>query len=159
MRQAVILAALALLPGIGEAVYFRDKVSWQSPIPASEMVTLTQARAWIGNTIWVDARPDAEFEREHIPGAVLLNEDRWNELLPQFLDSWSPEKRVVVYCSSQSCNASWGARRLRDEAQLKMCSSFKAWWEEWLKKRADETVNVRHSAANAQLQMQQSRIR
>ena len=105
MRQALILAALALLPGIGQAIYFRDKVSWQSPIPASEMVTVAQARAWDGNVIWVDARPDAEFERDHVPDAVPLNEDRWNELLPQFLVTWSPEKRVVVYCSSQSCNA------------------------------------------------------
>ena len=136
MRQAVILAALALLPGIGEAIYFCDKVSWQSPIPASEMVTVVQARAWDGNTIWVDSRPDAEFEREHIPGAVLLNEDRWNELLPQFLAAWSPEKRVVVYCSSQSCNASREvARRLRDEAQLKNVFVLQGGWEEWLQSR------------------------
>ena len=136
MRQAIILAALALLPGIGEAIYFRDKVSWRSPIPASEMVTVMQARAWDGNAIWVDARPDAEFEREHIPGAVLLNEDRWNELVPQFLTMWSPEKRVVVYCSSQSCNASREvARRLRDEAQLKNVFVLQGGWEEWLKSR------------------------
>jgi rhodanese-related sulfurtransferase len=136
VRQAVILAALALLPGIGEAIYFHDKVSWQAPIPASEMVTLTQARAWDKNTIWVDARPDAEFEREHIPGAVLLNEDRWNELLPQFLTMWSPEKRVVVYCSSQSCSASREvARRLRGEAQLKNVFVLQGGWEEWLKSR------------------------
>jgi len=136
VRQALILAALAFIPGIRQAIYFRDKVSWQSPIPASEMVTLTQARAWGENTIWVDARPDAEFEREHIPGAVLLNEDRWNELLPQFLATWSPEKRVVVYCSSQSCNASREvARRLRDEAQLKNVFVLQGGWEEWLKSR------------------------
>ena len=136
VRQALVLVALAFLPGIGQALYFRDKVSWQSPIPASEMVTLAQARAWGRNVIWVDARPDAEFEREHIPGAVLLNEDRWNELLPQFLDSWSPEKRVVVYCSSQSCNASREvARRLRDEAQLKSVFVLQGGWEEWLKSR------------------------
>ena len=136
MRQALLLAALALIPGIGEAIYFHDKVSWRSPIPAFEMVTLTQARAWDENTIWVDARPDPEFEREHIPGAVLLNEDRWNELLPQFLTMWSPEKRVVVYCSSQSCNASREvARRLRDEAQLKNVFVLQGGWEEWLKSR------------------------
>jgi rhodanese-related sulfurtransferase len=134
--QALLLAALALLPGIGEAIYFRGKVSWRSPIPASEMVTLTQARAWDENTIWVDARPDTEFEREHIPGAVLLNEDRWNELLPQFLTMWSPEKRVIVYCSSRSCNASREvARRLRDEAQLKNVFVLQGGWEEWLKSR------------------------
>ena len=136
MRQALILVALAFLPGIGQAIYFRDKVSWQSPIPASEMVTVAQARAWGGNAIWVDARPDIEFEREHVTGAVLLNEDRWNELLPQFLTAWSPEKRVVVYCSSQSCNASREvARRLRDEAQLKNVFVLKGGWEEWLKKK------------------------
>ena len=128
--------ALAFLPGIGQALYFRDKVSWQSPVPASEIVTLAQARAWGRNAIWVDARPDVEFEREHIPGAVLLNEDRWSELLPQFLVTWSPEKRVVVYCSSQSCNASREvARRLRDEAQLKNVFVLQGGWEEWLKKK------------------------
>jgi rhodanese-related sulfurtransferase len=136
VRQALVLVALAFLPGIGQALYFRDKVSWQSPIPASEMVTLAQARAWGRNAIWVDARPDVEFERDHIPGAVLLNEDRWNELLPQFLATWSPEKRVVVYCSSQSCNASREvARRLRDEAQLKNVFVLQGGWEEWLKKK------------------------
>ena len=136
LRQALVLVALAFLPGIGQALYFRDKVSWQSPIPASETVTLAQAHAWGRNAIWVDARPDVEFERDHIPGAVLLNEDRWSELLPQFLVTWSPEKRVVVYCSSQSCNASREvARRLRDEAQLKNVFVLQGGWEEWLKKK------------------------
>jgi len=136
VRQALILFALAFLPGIGQAIYFRDKVSWQSPVPASEMVTVAQARAWGGNAIWVDARSNVEFEREHVPGAVLLNEDRWNEMLPQFLTTWSPEKRVVVYCSSQSCNASREvARRLRDEAQLKNVFVLQGGWEEWLEKK------------------------
>jgi rhodanese-related sulfurtransferase len=136
VRQALIIVALAFLPGIGEALYFRDKVSWQSPIPTSEMVTVTQASAWGGNAIWVDARPDVDFERDHVPGAVQLNEDRWNELLPQFLAAWSPEKRVVIYCSSQSCNASREvARRLRNEAQLKNVFVLQGGWEEWLKRR------------------------
>jgi rhodanese-related sulfurtransferase len=136
LRQVLVLVALAFLPGIGEAIYYRDKVSWQSPIPASEMVTLTQARAWGENTIWVDARPDEEFRRDHVPGAISLNEDRWDELLPQFLEKWSPEKRTVVYCSSQSCNASREvARRLRDEAQLKNVFVLEGGWEDWLKKK------------------------
>ena len=134
MRQALILAALALLPGIGQAIYFRDKVSWQSPIPASEMVTVAQACAWDGNVIWVDARPGAEFERDHVPDAVPLNEDRWNQLLPQFLPKWSPGKNVVVYCSAESCNAAREvATRLRDEAQLKSVFVLQGGWEEWLK--------------------------
>ncbi len=138
MRQALILVALAFLPGIGQAIYFRDKVSWRLPVTASEMVTVVQARAWGENAIWIDARPDEEFARDHVPGAVSLNEDRWNELLPQFLAVWSPEKKIVVYCSSQSCNASREvAHRLRNQAQPPMQNVFvlEGGWEEWLKSR------------------------
>jgi rhodanese-related sulfurtransferase len=135
VRQAVILAALAILPGTGEAIYFRDKISWRSAILPSELVTVDQARTWGENVIWVDARPDEEFTREHVPGALSLNEDRWNELLPQFLAVWSPEKKVVVYCSSLSCNTSREvARRLRKEAQLSDVFVLEGGWEAWLKK-------------------------
>ena len=136
IRQILILAALALAPGVGEAIYFRQKISWQSSILPSELVTVDQARTWAGNAIWVDARSDEEFARDHVPGALLLNEDRWNELLPQFLTVWSPGKKVVVYCSSLSCNASREvARRLRKEAQLSDVFVLEGGWEAWLKKR------------------------
>jgi rhodanese-related sulfurtransferase len=136
VRQALLLIALAFVPAIGEAIYLRNKVSWQSPIPAWELVTVDQARGWGDNVIWVDVRPDDEFERDHIPGAILLNEDRWTDLLPQFLGQWSPEKKVVVYCSAQSCNASREvAKRLRDEAQLRNVFVLDGGWEEWLKNK------------------------
>jgi rhodanese-related sulfurtransferase len=134
VRQALILAALALLPGAGEAIYFRDKISWRSPIPPSELATVAQARAWGENVIWVDARPEEEFARDHVPGALSLNEDRWNELLPQFLAAWSPGRKIVVYCSSLSCNTSREvARRLRREAQLPDVFVLEGGWETWLK--------------------------
>jgi rhodanese-related sulfurtransferase len=136
VRQALLLIALAFVPAIGEAIYFRDKVSWQSRDLASEMVDLDRAQAWGASAIWVDARPDNEFERDHVPGAIPLNEDRWNELLPAFLRQWSPEKKVVVYCSSQSCNASREvAHRLRDEAGLKDVFVLQGGWEAWLKNK------------------------
>jgi len=98
-------------------------------------VTVEQARAWGDTAIWVDARPDEEFTRDHVPAALLLNEDRWNELLPQFLAVWSPGKKIVVYCSSLSCNASREvARRLRKEAQFSDVFVLEGGWEAWLKK-------------------------
>ena len=134
LKQAAALLVLAFLPGIGQAVYFRDRVSWKSPVAASEMVTVTQARAWGDHVIWVDARPEEDFNKDHVPGAVSLNEDRWNELLPQFLTTWSPEKKVVVYCSTQSCNLAMEvARRLCKEAQLQNVFVLQGGWEEWLK--------------------------
>src|ERR1700686_598809 len=91
ISQAILLVALALVPAIGQALYFRDKVSWQSAIPDSELVTVDQAKSWGDQAIWLDARPDEEFSRDHVPGALSLNEDRWSELLPQFLQTWSPD--------------------------------------------------------------------
>jgi rhodanese-related sulfurtransferase len=134
IRQALLLVILAFLPALGESIYFRNKVSWQSRVSASEIVTVDQARSWGDNVTWVDARPSEEFEHDHIPGAILLNEDSWNELLPQFLGQWSPDKKVVVYCSAQSCNAAAEvARRLREEAQLSNVFVLQGGWEEWVK--------------------------
>ena len=136
VRQALLLIALASVPAVGEAIYFRDKVSWQSPDRSSEMVTLDKAQSWGANAIWVDARPDNEFEQDHVPGAIPLNEDRWNELLPTLLARWSLENKIVVYCSSQSCNASREvARRLRNEAGLKEVFVLQGGWETWLKSK------------------------
>jgi rhodanese-related sulfurtransferase len=134
--QALLLIALAVIPAVGEAVYFREKISWQSRIPASEIVDLDLARSWGDAVMWVDARPDEEFQHDHIPGAISVNEDHWNELLPQFLGQWSPDKKVVVYCSTKSCNLAGDvARRLREEAQLKNVFVLEGGWEEWQKTR------------------------
>jgi rhodanese-related sulfurtransferase len=131
-RQIVLLLGLALLPAVGQALYFNERVSWHSPVPPSESVKLADARGWGTSAIWIDARPEDEFTKEHVPGAILLNEDRWNELLPQMLATWSPEKRVVVYCSSQSCGSSREvARRLRKEAQMKNVFVLEGGWEAW----------------------------
>jgi len=134
-REGLLLVVLAVLPAIGEGFYFRDRVSWQSPIPASELVTVDQAKAWGDGVIWVDARPDDEFASDHVPGAFSLNEDHWGELLAQFLPNWSPEKKVVVYCSAESCNAARDvAKRLRDDAQIQNVFVLNGGWEEWMKK-------------------------
>ena len=138
LRQSVALLGLALLPAAVQALYLRDKIPWQSRVAESDLVSVEVARAWGANTLWVDARPGEEFERDHIPGAVLLNEDRWNELLSQFLATqWSPEKKIVVYCSAASCNlAEDVARRLREEAKLpNEIRILKGGWEAWVEKK------------------------
>jgi len=135
VREGLLLVALAVLPAIGQGIYFRDKVSWQSPIPASELVTVDQAKSWGDSALWIDARPADEFAKDHVPGAFSLNEDRWNDLLLQFLPNWSPDKKVIVYCGAESCNAARDvAKRLRDEAQLKEVFVLQGGWEEWVKK-------------------------
>ena len=136
ISRALLLVALAVIPAAGEAVLFRDKISWRSRIPASEIVDLDLVRSWGPAVMWIDARPEDQYQKDHIPGAIALNEDRWNELLPQFLGQWAPDRKVVVYCSTQSCNLAGDvARRLRDEAQLKQVFVLEGGWEEWQKRK------------------------
>ena len=138
LRQSALLLALALLPAAVQALYLRERIPWQSRVAESDLVEVETARAWGANVIWVDARPVDEFERDHVPGAVSLNEDRWSEALPQFLaNDWSPEKKIVVYCSAASCNlAEDVARRLRAEAKLPNdIRILKGGWEAWREKK------------------------
>jgi rhodanese-related sulfurtransferase len=138
LRQSAVLLAIALLPAAVQAIYLRDKIPWQSRVAESDFVEVEAARGWGANVLWLDARPANEFERGHIPDAVSLNEDRWSEALPQFLaKDWSPDKKIVVYCSAASCNlAEDVARRLRDEAKLPNdIRILKGGWEAWLAKK------------------------
>lgn len=133
LRQALLLLGIALLPAIGQAVYLRSAVSWNEPALREGEVRLVQARDWGDSVIWVDARPDEQFQRDHIPLAVQLNEDRWDELLPPFLEQWSPGKRVVVYCSTLSCAASHEvAKRLKEQAGLPDVYVLNGGWEAWM---------------------------
>ena len=138
LRQSAVLIALALLPAAIEALYLREKIPWESRVAESNFVDVDTARGWGANAIWIDARPTDEFERDHVPGAVSLNEDRWGAGLSEFLATqWSPEKRIVVYCSAASCNlAEDVARRLRVEAKLpNEIRILKGGWEAWLAKK------------------------
>lgn len=132
LRQALLLIGLAFLPAIGQALYFRGNPAWQQrPADAAE-VTLAQAKDWGPSTLWIDARPREEFEKGHVPDALSLNEDDWNRLLPRVLAAWSPKRKLVVYCSRQSCSASHGvAERLRHEAGLGNVYVLPGGWEEW----------------------------
>jgi rhodanese-related sulfurtransferase len=137
-RQSALLLVLALVSAGIQALSLRDKIPWQSRVADSDFVEVETARGWGANVIWVDARPAEEFERDHVPNAVSLNEDRWNEGLSQFLaKDWSPEKKIVVYCSAASCNlAEDVARRLREEAKLPNdIRILKGGWEAWLAKK------------------------
>ena len=79
----------------------------------------------------VDARSKTSFEKDHIPGAVLLNEDQWDELLPGVLTAWWPGQSIVVYCDDKLCDSSNAvAKRLR-ETGLGPVFVLKGGWEAW----------------------------
>jgi rhodanese-related sulfurtransferase len=135
VRQVLLLLGLAFLPAIGQAIYYRNLASWHAPPVDPGLVSVAQAKGWGDIVLWVDARPAEDFSRGHIPGAMPLNEDEWDAQLRTFLTAWSPERKIVVYCSAQSCNASHAvAERLRNEVGLKNVYVLEGGWEGWQKK-------------------------
>ena len=133
--QLLILFALAAIPAVGAAFFHPKKPVWNEELPAaadSGEVTVQTAQEWGGKVLWLDARTKKEYDPAHIPGAMLLNEDDWDGLLPPVLAAWNPDRFIVVYCS-QSCNASKEvAGRLRDDARLPHVYVLKGGWESWL---------------------------
>ncbi|MEO8438631.1 MAG: rhodanese-like domain-containing protein [Spartobacteria bacterium] len=132
VRQILLLLGLAFLPAIGQAVYYRNAATWSAPPVDSALVTLSETKGWGDAVLWVDARPEEEFARAHVPGALLLNEDDWDARLRTLLTAWAPERKLVVYCSAKSCSASHAvAERLRHEAGLENVYVLEGGWEEW----------------------------
>lgn len=136
IRQLLLLLGLAFLPAIGQALYYRNSTVWQEQPPTdSALVSLAEAEGWGDKVLWIDARPDDQFARGHIPEAVQLNEDQWDTLAREMLTAWSPERKVVVYCSRKTCNLSHEvAERLRKELGEEAAKNIfvlRGGWEEW----------------------------
>src|ERR1700751_3360860 len=113
LRQAVLILLAALVPpGVSSLLPpRRPSSSGEALLPGEEK--LKTVLAWGPKVLWVDARSQNEYEADHVPGAILLNLEDWDRLFPRFLDRWSPDQKIVVYCSASSCQLSHeGAIRL-----------------------------------------------
>ena len=60
-------------------------------------------RRLTGQVIWVDARPEAQYRRGHIPGARHLDPYRPEQQLLEVLALCLRADQVVVYCSGGQC--------------------------------------------------------
>jgi rhodanese-related sulfurtransferase len=58
------------------------------------------------NALLIDVRSAEDFARSHIPGALSLDPQNWDATLPAFLEHWSPETLVIIYCGGQACGLS-----------------------------------------------------
>lgn len=130
LRKIVLLLLLAGIPAGGSAVLMVTRGNWGAF--ADRQISLQDALQWKERVLWVDARPEVDYAKDHIPGALSLNEDDWGGLLPGLVQAWSPDRVIVVYCSSRSCQASEEvANRLREEAGFTSVYVLRGGWETW----------------------------
>jgi rhodanese-related sulfurtransferase len=108
------------------------------PAPEGE-ISLADAleRQKKDGVVWLDARQESEFRKGHIPGAILLNEYDWENLLVNSFEkiTQAPDQSpAIVYCDGQKCAASHAVRKRLEESKaigdreiLVLHGGFPAW--------------------------------
>jgi rhodanese-related sulfurtransferase len=130
-RQVFVIFLAAVVLAVLTAAMRPKRPNFPDRAPASGEISLQEVENWKEPLLWVDARPEVDYQVEHIPGAVSLNPDNWSEQLPRFLNLWRPPQKAVVYCSAASCDTSREiADRLR-RSGVDPVYYLKGGWEAW----------------------------
>jgi rhodanese-related sulfurtransferase len=96
-QEGATLAGCALFLAL--AVYGHTSLKPAPPVSTQEIASVQE------DVLWIDARSEADFSAEHIPGAFSLNEKNWEDVLPSFFEVWKPSTPIIVYCDA-GCPAS-----------------------------------------------------
>ena len=88
---------------------------------------------WKGDVLWIDARPQELFDAGHVPGALLLNEQKFEEQLFGMLDTLQTNaKPLIIYCNSARCDASRQILlRLKQTLPVEQAYVLKGGWKAW----------------------------
>jgi rhodanese-related sulfurtransferase len=131
MRDALRILVLALvLAVISFGWHARHGRLGGAPggIPRMAVASARQEKA----VLWLDARPAAEYDLKHVPGALPLRPEAWDSEFPAVIDRWQPRCKVVVYCRSDSCETSEAvARRLIEATQWRDVYVLEGGWDAW----------------------------
>lgn len=83
-----------------ESKALKEKIALVTPAQALKIVGA-------GNHVILDARPAADFDAGHIPGAVSLPYDTVEEKMTEVQALLTPAQPILTYCSGESCDESF----------------------------------------------------
>ena len=129
----MIITALTVLGAAFSLCSGLAPLPWAEPELAAGEIQLVDARAL--EVLWIDARSEDDYLAEHIPGAILLNEDHWETGIIELMGTWLMQPSpIVVYCGSESCGTSKRiADRLREALPDAEIYSLKGGWDAWVR--------------------------
>ncbi len=131
LSRAGLLLMAALVPAILAGLWHPKRPSWSGSSLAADEISVAKVMTMDRRIVWVDARTDQEMAQGHVPGALPLNMDHWEERLPDVLSAWTPSCVVVVYCGGDECHSSREvAERLR-QAGLALVQVLQGGWKAW----------------------------
>lgn len=92
-----------------------------------------------GQVLLVDARPKADYDAGHIPGALWLPADASGEVVRQILGDRPKTTRVVAYCGSMGCPQAFQlATRLVREFSFPNAQFMLEGYAEWRRAEANQ---------------------
>lgn len=136
IRQAVVLLFLASAAAWATHLWHPRAPALhlvQEPLRADEVSMQAIQERWKGGVLWIDARPQEQFDAGHVPGALLLNEQKFEEQIVGHLEALQTnQKPIVVYCSAAKCDASRHVlERLRQLLPIENAFVLKGGWKAW----------------------------
>lgn len=130
--QAGWLLLVALVPALLTAAFHPRRPEWGRAGDRVTEVSWRQVAVRKEPVLWVDARPEVAFARGHVPGALSVPEELWEERLPAVVRAWQPGMRIVVYCDDRACDTSQSvARRLRRDLGVAEVFVLQGGWRAW----------------------------
>lgn len=136
-RALLLLVALPLAPALLSAWLHPRRPDWaalrtEAAAPAPGRLGLAAIHAEHADALWLDARPAADYAAGHVPGALPLTEDAWEELFASVIEAWDGRRSLIVYCGAKTCQTSETvARRLRRELGFENVYVLEGGWEAW----------------------------
>lgn len=133
IAQAFLLVVMAAVAAFGTHLWHPRAPALhltQEPLRDDEISMAVIRKKFSGEVLWIDARPADQFAIKHMPGALNVSEQQFDEQLVQHLDTLQMNaKPVVVYCSGQKCEASRKVmERLKQMGFVKDAYIFQGGW-------------------------------
>ncbi|HYE07342.1 MAG TPA: rhodanese-like domain-containing protein [Planctomycetota bacterium] len=129
-REAACLVLLAMVPASIAGVWHPRRPA-DAPAIVQGEVTAATASTW-RDALWIDVRPADRYAAGHVPGALRLDEDAWEDGLAELAAHWDGVRPIVVYCDGGGCEASRAvADRLRRELAAERVFAMQGGWTAW----------------------------
>jgi rhodanese-related sulfurtransferase len=84
-----------------------------------------------GDTLILDARPAEDYAEAHIPGALSLPANDFDDRFPEVADSIEQASRIIVYCSGVECSDSIEVAERLVGFRFKSISVFEQGFRAW----------------------------
>ena len=134
--EAFVILILAVLGAVATHWLHPRAPAWyltEAPLAEDEVSMKVIDERWKRDVLWIDARITEQFEVEHVPDALSLNEQNFDSMLFDHLEKLQDNtKPVIIYCGTEKCQSS---RKIKDalieRLPLENVFVLKGGWQAW----------------------------